>query len=87
MIQMGNKIFPVRVLDWETCKSNLKAILSRQGKSIFNGICGLYSVQAGLSWGSVKVKTVRLQRQIEPGWMDIHLKFTEFCSQGEVSKL
>ena len=35
--------------------------------------------QAELSWGSVQAETVRLQRQIDPGWMDNHLKFTEFC--------
>ena len=27
--------------------------------------------QAGLSWGSVQAETVRLQRQTEPGLMDI----------------
>ena len=27
--------------------------------------------QTGLSWGSVKAETGRLQRQIEPGLMDI----------------
>ena len=37
--------------------------------------------QAKLSWGSVQAKTVRLQRKIDPGLMDIHLKFTEFCSR------
>ena len=28
-----------------------------------------------LSWGSVQAETVRLQRQIDPGLMNIHLKF------------
>ena len=37
--------------------------------------------QGGLNWGSVQAETVRLQSQIEPGLMDIHLKFTEFCNQ------
>ena len=37
--------------------------------------------QAELSWGSVQVETVRLQRQIDPGLMDIQLKLTEFRSQ------
>ena len=40
-----------------------------------------YEEQAQLSWGSVQAKTVRLQRQIDPGLMDIHLKFTEFLSK------
>ena len=35
--------------------------------------------QAELSWGSVQAETVRLQRQIDPGLINIHLKFTEFC--------
>ena len=35
--------------------------------------------QAELSWGSVQAETVRLQRQNDPGLMDIHLKFTEIC--------
>ena len=37
--------------------------------------------QGGLSLGSVQAETVRLSRQIEPTLMDIHLRFTEFCSQ------
>ena len=36
--------------------------------------------QAELSWGSIQAETVRLQRQIDPGLMDIHLKFSEFRS-------
>ena len=35
--------------------------------------------QAELSWGSVQAETVRLQRQIDPSLMYIHLKYTEFC--------
>ena len=34
--------------------------------------------QAGLSWGLVQVETVRLQRQIESGFLVIYLKLTEF---------
>ena len=30
--------------------------------------------QAGLSWGAIHAKTVRLQRQIEEGLIDIHFK-------------
>ena len=37
--------------------------------------------QAGLSWGSVQVKTVRLQRQSEPGLKDIHMKLTKILSK------
>ena len=37
--------------------------------------------QAGLSWGSVQAKTVRLQRQSEPGLKDVHVKLTEILSQ------
>ena len=33
--------------------------------------------QAELSWGSVQAETVRLQRQIDQGLMDIHFKFTK----------
>ena len=41
----------------------------------------VYNRQAGLSWESVPAEAVRLQKQIESGLMDIHLKFTEFCSE------
>ena len=40
-----------------------------------------------LSWGPVQTKTVRLQRQIEPGLMEIYLKLMKFLSQEEITKL
>ena len=40
----------------------------------------------GLSWGLVQAETVRLQKQIEPGLMDTHLKYTEFCCKEEINK-
>ena len=43
--------------------------------------------QAGLSWGSVQAETVRLQRQIDPGLMDIHLNLLNFVVSSAQKKL
>ena len=42
--------------------------------------------QVGLPCSSVQAKTLRLQRQVESHFMDIHLKMAEIPSQEYISK-
>ena len=56
-------------LDWNPLRISINGLLT---KDLRKNEDRIELKQAGLSWGSVQAETVRLQRQSDPGLIDIY---------------